>query len=301
VTCIRALALGVVVPTLLVLAAASPVEAQGLGGRLDDPTGRAPTQRHVDPFSSDASSGGAVPAPPSYDGDDSDEASDGSGVAQHHLADRLRALDATWASLGALGVNYTNSVLGLVLGAGQVVIGGVLLEVGGGWEVMAPFFFVTGGVQIVRTILVDFVLRPNPQPIAIEYATMRAGTHAQQLARVRFGEEQLASIAEQSMILRFVDSGINVAGAAALVGAYLGLRNGSAPFEPVELIFFIGPAISTVVAVINLFNPTSAERRWDAYREMRDRQEREVATLDVEPVLTADPRGGGYVGLRGTF
>lgn len=218
-----------------------------------------------------------------------------------HIANRLRALDATWATLGAQGPNYANSVISLILGAGEIVVGGVLLEVGGGWEIMAPFFFVTGGVTVVRTILIDFVLRPNPQSVAIEYSMMPSGSRAQQLARLRYGESQLQSIAEQSAILRYVDSGINILGAGALVGAYLAIRNDSLDFQPIELIFFIGPAISTLIAVINLFSPSNAERRWDAYREMRDRQGGDLASIELTPIVAVDPSGGALAGLGGRF
>lgn len=293
-TSLRALSLGVAASTFLVLATGTPAQAQaGLGANLDDPTGRAPIRTQRSPFVGDS-----VPAPPSYGG--GDEAIDDSGIARFHLIDRLRALDATWATLGMKGTSYTNSVFSLVAGASLIVIGGVLLDIGMGSERLAPLLFVMGGVSIARTIIVDFVLRPNPQPIAIEYANMPSGTRAQQLARLRYGEEQLEAIAERSMILRFVDSGINIASVAALIGMYLEIR-GDRDFEAIEAIFFIGPAISTVIAVINLFSPSSAEQRWDAYREMREHRGGDIASVHVEPVLSADPRGGGYLGLRGSF
>lgn len=298
-TSLRALSLGVAASTFLVLATGTPAQAQaGLGANLDDPTGRAPIRTQRSPFVGDS-----VPAPPSYGG--GDEAIDDSGIARFHLIDRLRALDATWATLGMKGTSYTNSVFSLVAGASLIVIGGVLLEVDSSagttdYEIIAPMLLVMGGVSIARTIIVDFVLRPNPQPIAIEYARMPSGTRAQQLARLRYGEEQLEAIAERSMILRFVDSGINIASVAALIGMYLEIR-GDRDFEAIEAIFFIGPAISTVIAVINLFSPSSAEQRWDAYREMREHRGGDIASVHVEPVLSADPRGGGYLGLRGSF
>ncbi len=283
------------------LVAASPAAAQGgLGGWLDDPSGRAPTQPRNRPGEEVPPIGavpdtyqGEVPEPPSY-------GSPQVSVVDAQLNDRLRMLDASWNVLGAQGLNYTNSVLSLIVGAAQVVIGGVFLEVGPPWDFIAPIFMVTGGVQVARTIVVDFILRPNPQPVALEYMAMSSGTRDERLARLRFGEEQLERLADQSATLRYVDSGINVAGAGALVAAYFAMRPGGTDFDPVELIFFIGPAISLVMAVINLFTPSNAERRWDAYRQMRERTGGDL--VELSPALTVDPvNGGGWAGLNGRF
>ena len=282
----------------LLLGTSAPALAQtNLGSRLDDPSGRTPVRAHETPFedaprAAPPTYGSDVPEPPSY-------GSPAVSVGDSHLADRLRVLDASWGVLGAQGLNYTNSVLSLIVGAAQVVIGGVMLEVGPPWDSVAPIFMVTGGVQVARTIIVDFILRPNPQPIAFQYAGMPNGTRAQRLARLRYGEEQLQSLAEQSAVLRYVDSGINVAGAGALVGAYFGLRPSGRDFDPIELIFFIGPAVSLVIAVINLFTPSNAERRWDAYSQMRERMGGDL--VEITPMIQVDPRGGGLAGLNGRF
>ncbi len=277
---------------------ASPAFAQDLGGRLDDPTGRAPVRAQPAPFEELPAEGvpdayqGDVPEPPTYGaprltGRDA------------QIDDRLRMLDASWNVLGAQGLNYTNSVLSLIVGAAQVVVGGVFLEVGPPWDFIAPIFMVTGGVQVARTIVVDFILRPNPQPIALEYMAMASGTREQRLARLRFGEEQLERLADQSATLRYVDSGINIAGAGALVAAYFGIRPSGTDFDPIELIFFIGPAISLVMAVVNLFSRSNAEQRWDAYRQMRERLGGDL--VEVSPAISIDPNGGGWAGLNGRF
>lgn len=303
------LSLAAMLVVLASLAAPTASAQSGLGSNLDDPTGREPARPRARPEQTQtppARSGEQAPAgyedadiPPapgaSYgvttsDGDDS------------RLADRMRALDASWAVLGSQGLNYTSAVLSLVLGAAQVVIGGVLLEVGGGFDLFAPVFITMGSIQVARAIVVDFILRPNPQPTAIRYASMPGGTRAQRLARLRYGEEQLESLAEQSAIIRYVDSGITLAGAAVLVGAYFAIREDSigGDFQPYELLFFIGPAVSVVVSLINLFTPSNAERRWDAYRQMRERTGGDLA-VELTPTIGIDPNGGAFAGVTGRF
>ncbi len=282
--------------SLFLLAPTLASAQRGLGDQLDDPTGRAPVEAHPAPFEESPPANYAadgIPEPPGY-------GSLSLSGDQDHVARRLRALDATWSVLGAQGVSYTNSVLSLILGAAQVVIGGVLYEVGGSFELFAPIFIVTGGVQVARTIIVDFILRPNPQPIGLEYLSMPGATEDQRLARLRYGEAQLEALAERSAIIRYVDSGINLAGAVGLVAAYFGIRPSGVDFDPVELIFFIGPAVSTVIAVMNLFGQSSAERRWEAYQEMRERMG-DDSHVEITPTLQIDPRGGGLAGLQGRF
>ncbi|MBX3274092.1 MAG: hypothetical protein KF729_27750 [Sandaracinaceae bacterium] len=297
---------------LALLALAGPAAAQqGLGGRLDDPTGRTPTRARAAPSEAPAAppaTGGArsdaevpapppagyrveVPEPPGVDGPRSE--------TDARISDRLRMLDASFNILGAQGLNYTNAVLSLIIGSAQVVVGSVFLEIGPPWDFIAPIFMVTGGVQVLRTIVVDFILRPNPQPVALEYLSMRSGNRAERLARLRFGEQQLERLAEQSAILRYVDTGFNVAGAAALVGAYFGMRP-DGDFQEFELIFFIGPAISLVMAIVNLFSASNAERRWEAYRTMRERMGGDL--VELTPTFAIDPFfGGGSAGLTGRF
>jgi len=292
---------------------ATPIASaqSGLGSSLDDPTGREPVRQRPQP---DAQTRPPPPSgdrvPPDYENADIPPAPGGSygvttsdgGGGDSRIADRLRALDASWAVLGSQGLNYTSAVLSLILGAAQVVIGGVLLEVGGGFELFAPIFMTMGGIQVARAIVVDFILRPNPQPIAIRYASMPGGTREQRLARLRYGEEQLEALAEQSAILRYVDSGINIVGAGVLVAAYFAIREetGVGDFQPYELLFFIGPAVSLVVALINLFTPSNAERRWDAYRQMRERTGGDLA-IELTPIIGVDPQGGGFAGVGGRF
>ena len=299
--------LGAAVVALVSLAAPTASAQTGLGSGLDDPTGREPVREHAEPFEGQAT----VPreAPPDYEGAaippapgaGYGETSSGDPV-DSRLADRMRALDASWAVLGSQGLNYTSAVLSLVLGAAQVVIGGVLLEVGGGFELFAPVFMTMGAIQVARAIIVDFILRPNPQPIAIQYASMPGGTRAQRLARLHYGEEQLEALAEQSAIIRYVDSGINLVGAGIIVGAYFAIREDSigGDFQPYELLFFIGPAVSVVVSLINLFTPSNAERRWDAYRQMRERTGGDLA-IELTPSIGIDPNGGAFAGLTGRF
>lgn len=288
---------------LLASAWSAPALAQtGAASQLADPRGPSTQEPRFDADFGSGSADASVPAPPGYG--IGRPSAPGAGY-DPAIGMRLRALDMSWRLLGSRGVDYVNGILSLVVGSAQIVLGGVLVE-DGTYAQLAPILIGTGSVMVARAIIVDFILRPNPQPIALRYAAMPFATPEERLARVRFGEAELESLAEQSFILRMVDSGINIVGAAAMIGGYMALRDSSRDFDAFELLFFLAPAISTIMAVINLFSPSDTERRWDAYRQMRDRQE-EIRTADrssvqLYPGLAIDPRGtGGQATLTGVY
>lgn len=245
------------------LSAALPARAQ-LARQLDDPSGRGPRVTREAP---EPPSGPYVPPPSSV-------------PIESSVATRLRALESSFQTLGASGPDYTGTVLSMVGGGITIALAAVLLELGPPIDRLAPYYFVMGGVGVVRPAIVDFALRPDARGPAIEFQHMPGGTEQEQLDRLRFGEEQLESLAERSFIARVVDASINIAGALAVIPAYLipRVEVGFDPpneFSPLEAFVFLGPAISLVGAIITFATQSPAEQRWSAYRRMRDRLEDE--------------------------
>lgn len=231
------------------------------------------------------------------------------------MANRLRALDATFATLSTSGgVDIGSAVMSLI-GAGlEIGIGALLLELGdSSVESMAYYLFVLGGTTVVRSVLVEFILRPDPRGPALEYMNMPHAPRSAALERLEYGETQLHSLAERAWIARMVDGGLNIAGALAVVPAYLVPKN----FEidnPFEALIFIGPAFALVSGIITLASPTMLEQRWAAYDRMRKRlrsrgERHERAELPIAPVarpfiafdVSLDPYGGGMGFIRGRF
>ncbi len=303
--------------------------AQGPASRLGDPqTGRpsdvAPPEapRHArvatDPAEVPPPPGAAREpdgyAPGPYGGyAEEDDTSDG-GPPRLDLDNRLRALDVTWATLGSQGgPDIANAILSILGGGIEIALGALFLELDPSvGEVMAPFFITLGATTVVRTIVVEFILRPDPRGPALEYQHMPNGTRAQRLRRLEYGEQQLAALSERSLIMRVVDGSLSIAAALAVVPAYL-LARGSA-FQPMEAFIFVGPAISLVTGIITLASPTAAEQRWAAYQQMRRRMDEarergEEADLVAPPPagvelgygLAFDPNGGGMATITGTF
>ncbi len=317
---------------LAALLAALPVgsaEAQATASRLGNPRTGAPSSspppRAAPTSRPRAGEVEEVPVPPGYrqraaqaNEPAEDEPVDPGAPPTLEVRNRIRALDATWATMGlAGGPNIGSAILQMVGSGIQIGLGALLLELGTpGAADFAPYFFVLGGTSILRTVLVEFMLRPDPRGVAIQYQNMPDATRAQALARMRYGEQQLRGIAEQSLIMRMVDGGLNIASGLAVIPAYLVPRN----FELLdfEWLVLIGPAFAVVSGIITLATPSPAERRWEAYDAMRRRLEaqrgRGRASLELEALrmpaadgpsfgggLSVDPNGGGIAFLTGTF
>src|SRR5690606_30167514 len=255
--------------------AAIPAEAQGPASRLGDPSTGEPSRvppdarapSHVPPparvqtepeyrVPPPPGARGVPPGPRGY-GEPrwEEEEPDDGGPPRLELDQRLRVPDATWATLGSQGgPDVANAIRSILSGGIEIALGALFLELSpDAGEVMAPFFITLGATTIVRTILTEFVLRPDPRGPALEYQHMTNGTRAQRLRRLEYGERQLAALAERSLIMRVVDGGLNIGAAIAVATIYLAARGDA--IQPLEAFIFIGPAISLVTGIVTLASP----------------------------------------------
>ncbi|GAB4217530.1 MAG: hypothetical protein OHK0013_45120 [Sandaracinaceae bacterium] len=239
------------------------------------------------------------------------------------ISTRLRSLDADLQVLAARGSGgVVDGVLAIVMGATSVGIG-LFMDLSGSAPApsIAGYLYLYGGAGIARGIL-DFVFMQNPANAAITYTHMPMTTLAEVRARLRYGERELESLANNAQISRILDGGLSIATGLAVIPVYLGPNNFSIS-QPFDYFVLIGAAISATTGVITLFSTNEAERRWGAYRELRDRlltteqgaadeAELEAAVAQLEaferravggelrPVF-AGSAGGFVAGATGTF
>jgi hypothetical protein len=239
------------------------------------------------------------------------------------ISTRLRALDADLQVLAARGGgSVVDGVLAFVRGATSVGIG-VFMDVSRSapGPSMTPYLYLYGGAGIVRGVL-DFVFMRNPSSVAITYAHMPMGDLSEVRARLRYGERELESLAQNAEISRILDGVLSIGTGLAVVPVYLGPTNFSFT-SAFDYFVLIGAAVSATTGVITLFSANEAERRWGAYRELRERllstdqgasddQEleqaaEEMAAFRMRPAgpvlqpLLAGTAGGLFAGASGTF
>ncbi len=239
------------------------------------------------------------------------------------ISTRLRALDADLQVLAARGGgSIVDGVLAIAMGAVSIGIG-VFMDVSGSapGPSIAPYLYLYGGAGITRGVL-DFVFMQNPSGVAITYTHMPMGSLSEVRARLRYGERELESLAQTAEIARILDGALSIGTGLAVIPVYLGPNNFRIE-NAFDYFVLIGAAISATTGIITLFSTHEAERRWSAYRELRDRLietpqgaedeaeleraatelqafEREASGTSVQPVL-AGSTGGLFVGASGTF
>ena len=187
------------------------------------------------------------------------------------ISTRLRSVDADLQVLAARGGgSIVDGVLAMAMGAASIGIGIYMdLSGSGGSSAIGPYLYVYGSAGILRGALA-FIFMQNPSAASIQYTHMPMDTLADVRTRLRYGEHELESLASTAEIARILDGTLSIATGLAVVPVYLGPNNFSLT-SPFDYFVLIGAAVSVVTGSITLFTNTEAERRWGAYRELRDR------------------------------
>ncbi|MBZ0120246.1 MAG: hypothetical protein K8H88_24865 [Sandaracinaceae bacterium] len=289
---------GLVLVSLPVQAQRGAQQGQRSAGRsLGDPAGPAYTEPAYDapvpePTTTGAQ-GGAAWGPEQ----------EGEPAADTTVAVLSHALDASFLSLGSRsGPSWTSVLLSMVSGAAAIGFGVGFAVEGPPYSDLAPYFVVIGATTIARAIVTDLILRPDARGPAIAYQNMSTASAADRLERLRYGEGQLAALADWSLAARVVDASLNIASALAVIPAYL-LPKDLSTFHPLEAFIFVGPAITLIAGIVTLATQSEAEQRWSAYRRLRQRFEiaRSPASEFSLQLAAAPLPGGGAMLASGRF
>lgn len=191
------------------------------------------------------------------------------------IATRLRALDSDFQVLSLRGGSVVGGVISMLAGGLSVALGVVSDVTSGSFgSGMSPYLYVYGGSGLVRGVL-ELALMTNASGPAITFAHMPMTSMEEVQARLDYGERELATLAERSMISRILDGSLSVATGLAIVPIMFAGNSGGDPFSderlPFSIIAIATASISTISGVITLVSTTEAERRWSAYQELRDR------------------------------
>jgi len=183
----------------------------------------------------------------------------------NHVATRLRILDRDLTSIAARsGGAVVDGVLSIVAGAVSISLGVVFRN-----EPLAQFLYLVGGAAVARGVL-GITLLPDAEEPAIRFGHMPMTSVREVRARLAYGESALEYLAERARLARLLDGGLNLAVGVAIIPTWLGPNDFT--LSGIEDYFvLIAAGISILSGVISLLSETDAERRWGAYRDLRDR------------------------------
>lgn len=213
-------------------------------------------------------------------------------------ATRLRVVGSSLRTLAARGGNkLVDGILSLTSGA--LVIGIA------GWQwsedkQLGGYLLLYGVANIARG-LIDLILTPNASRYSIEFTHMPRTSLGEVEAALAFGERSLEQMAKRTRLARILDASLNIGVGAAVIPLYLA-PNDFEIDDPFDYFVIIGSGISIISGLISLATRSDAERRWQAYQELRDRLEREeTARLQFRRASPVVLRGGAMLSTDWTF
>jgi len=223
------------------------------------------------------------------------------------IATRLRVLDRDFTALSARGgSSIVDGVLAIISGGLSITLG-LIIAADSEDQNLPMFLYIIGGAAVARGVI-DIAMTPDPSDPAIVFSHMPMGSVREVRARLNYGESALEELADETRLARLLDAGISIGAGAGFTTYYLA-ENDIAHAPVLDVFLLIGAAISIVSGVINLVSRSEAERRWEAYSDLRSRLRRErrdevIRRRRSKPTahlgIGGVPSGAGIV-LRGQF
>lgn len=215
------------------------------------------------------------------------------------LATRMRIISSDLQTLGMRSRNGSvDGILSMVSGGLSIGLG-VWARRSSGERSLSSYLFLYGTANLARGV-VSLALAPRPSSRSIRFTHMPMNSLEEAEARLRFGEETLEGLAKRAKLTRILQASINLAVGVAVIPIYLG-PNDYRISSPIDVVVLIGSGISVVTGFIGLLNRSNYERRWNAYREMRDRLVSEESRVQLSLPSIAPLPGGAMVTSGGTF
>ncbi len=215
------------------------------------------------------------------------------------IATRLRALEADLQALALRGAGYIIDGVIQLLSSGVSIAVGVLFATSGGTgsnDAFSAYLFTMGGVGIARGLL-TLLVPVTPSESAVAYAhPMPLGSYGEARARLRAREGELEGLATAGMVGRVIDGSLGVGVGLAMIPIFVAVGEFDEE-NPLNYVMLLLAGVSTVTGVITLFSTSDAERRWNNYRELRDRLQVTAAGAEDERWLE-DQADEDEMGLR---
>ena len=210
---------------------------------------------------------------------------------------RLRALDRDLTALSMRGNPVSQGLMEMLTGGLSIGLG-VLFRKSS--DSVSTYMYLYGGMDIARGAA-TMLITPNTSNAAVEYAHMPMNTREELRVRLGYGEDQLRSIARGFRIARIVDASLSVTGSVLVIPFYFAPSHFRMQ-NPVDYLVLAGSAISLITGIFTFFSHTDAERRWNAYEDLREtlRQQRQQQAIHASVTPFVSSNGAGLA-IHGVF
>lgn len=190
------------------------------------------------------------------------------------MGTRLRLLEGNLRALRT-GPKVLDGVLTIASGALAITLGAIYDD-----TLPAEYLYLSGSATAARGIL-DLALSPNTTEESILFENLPEATRAEIRAKLAFGEDALQSASTRAKILRLSGSSLSMAVGVAVIPLWFFPRDFEVK-EPMDYFVLIGAGVSVLTGLIDVFQRSEAEQRWDAYAEAVEasRQPRRAAASE---------------------
>ena len=199
------------------------------------------------------------------------------------ISTRMRALESDLQALALRGGGYSIDGVIQLLSSGVSIAVGVLFATSGGTtnDAFSAYLFTMGGVGVARGLL-TLLIPVTPAESAVSYAhPLPLNSYAEARARLRSREGELDGLATAGMIGRVIDGSLGVGVGLAMIPIFVSVGEFDTE-NPLNYVMLLLAGVSTVTGIITLFSTSDAERRWNGYRELRDRLQVTAAGAEDE-------------------
>ncbi len=221
------------------------------------------------------------------------------------VSTRLRALDGSLRVLGQRGRSPVDGIMSIVSGSLSIAFGAISASDFAGYSSPpSGYFYLWGSAAIAQGIL-SLTLTPDATELSIRYGHLPMTTPTEVASRLQYGEDSLEYLAQRFRMLRMLDASISVATGLLVLPVYLGPNNFRVN-SFLDYFVLVGASVSIISGIIGFAQRSEAERRWKAYKQLREdlearRRQPLTGRLHFVGIQAAPLRGGAAVGVTTAF
>lgn len=215
------------------------------------------------------------------------------------IATRLRVLGTDLDALASRDTGGLSSGVMSILAGGLSIALAQLID----QSALRTFLYIFGSGSLLRGGL-ELTLSPDALGASLSYSHMPMRVPEEVMDRLHYGERALANLASQSQRLRMLEGATSIgAGVITVPFLLLGPKGDTkdSKFDTLDLFVVVGAGVSVLSGVVSLLSSSEAEKRNDAYLELKKRLAKPAKTNAPPQVSLIAVPSAVALSVRGHF